>query len=354
MKPRSRWSRSLAPVLMLAALPVPTALAAQQVEQFRLQGNQVAIFNLAGETRVEAGSGREVTVEVTRSGADARRLQIQTGRLGGHETLRVVTPGDRVVYPRLNRGSRSQLQVRSDGAFGKGWNGGRRVTVAGSGDGLEAYADLRIRVPAGQRIAVHQGTGQVWVANVDGQLLVDGASTAVDVQSVRGSLTVDVGSGRVRVQGVEGDVDVDTGSGSVELNGIRGQRLRVDTGSGGVSGDGIEVHEMNVDVGSGRVRLTGVRMNEGVIDTGSGSVDLALVAPVRSLRIDTGSGGVTLTAPRALNAELVIDTGSGGIRVDLPAEITESRRSFFRGRIGSGEGRVRIDTGSGGVRVREG
>jgi lia operon protein LiaG len=355
MKPRWTTRRRFAPVLALSLFSLPTLAAAQQTEQYRLEGQQIAIFNLAGETRVEAGAGREVTVEVTRGGGDAHRMAVRTGRVGADETLRIVTPCDRVVYPRMGRMSSSTVRVRDDGTFGTGWRGGRQVTVAGSGRGLEAYADLRIRVPEGQRITVVHGPGRVSVANVHGTLVVDGTSTSVDADGVVGSLRIDVGSGRVSAHNVQGDVDIDTGSGSVEVGGIRGQKLRVDTGSGGVSGSDVRVASLHVDVGSGRVRITDVHMDEGLVDTGSGSVELGVTGgALRSLRIDTGSGGVNLTLPRDTNADLVIDTGSGGIRVNMPVQTAESRRSYFRGRLGNGQGRIVIDTGSGGVQVREG
>ncbi len=327
------------------------SLTAQQTERHTLRGTAVAVYNLVGEMRVEAGSGGEVVVEVTRAGRDAGRLRTETGSRDGREMLSVIYPGDQIIYPRMGGGSRTQLQLRDDGTFG---SGGRRVTVTGSGSGLEAYADLRVSVPAGQRIAVHQGVGRVWVSNVNGELQVDASSASIESEGTRGSLSIDVGSGSVQVRSAEGDVNVDSGSGSVQVSQVRGPRLRVDTGSGSVTGSDLEVDDLNVDVGSGRVRLSSVRAGNAVVDTGSGSVDLALTAPIRSLRIDTGSGGVTLTVPETLGAQLVIDTGSGGINVDLPAEVTRRSRSSFQGRIGDGSGSIRIDTGSGGVRVRGG
>ncbi|MGI9178970.1 MAG: DUF4097 family beta strand repeat-containing protein [Longimicrobiaceae bacterium] len=336
------------------ALGSGESLAAQQTERHTLRGNAVAISNLVGEMRVEAGAGSDVLVEVTRAGRDAGRLRTQTGSMDGRETLSVVYPGDQIIYPRMGRSSRSQLRLRDDGTFGGSERGGRQVTVSGGGSGIEAYADLRVSVPAGRRIVVHQGVGKVWVSNVDGELRVDASSASIESEGTRGTLTIDVGSGSVQVRGAEGDVTVDSGSGSVQASQIRGSRLRLDTGSGSVTATDLTVDDLNVDVGSGRVRLSGVRARNAVVDTGSGGVEIALTAPIRSLRIETGSGGVNLTVPENIGADVEIDTGSGGITVDLPAEITRRSRNYFRGRIGDGSGSIRIDTGSGGVRVRRG
>ncbi|MFC1627643.1 hypothetical protein ACFL3H_00845, partial [Gemmatimonadota bacterium] len=64
-----------------------------------------------------------------------------------------------------------------------------------------------------------------------------------------------------------------------------------------------------------------------------------------------GSGGVTVRVPRSINAVVEIDTGSGGIRVDVPIDYSRQDRSYVRGTIGSGNGRIYIDTGSGSVRI---
>jgi hypothetical protein len=336
-----------------AILSLAWAGAANAQERHALRDERVAVYNLVGEMRVEAGSGREVVVEVTRGGNDARELRVERGRVGDAETVRVIYPEGRIVYPAMGRGSQTQLTVRRDGTFGGGWSvGGDRVTIAGSGRGTEGWADVRVRVPAGQTVAVHQAVGRVFVSNVQGTLRVHGASASVRAEGTRGDLGVDVGSGSVEVTGANGNLNVDTGSGGVRLNGVRGSRLIVDTGSGGVTATDVAVEDVRVNVGSGAVRLDGVRARDLVVDTGSGSVSLALAADARNVKIDTGSGGVTMSVPDGYGAEVEIDTGSGGIDVDVPMTARTLRRSRLTGRIGDGDGRLTIDTGSGGVRIR--
>jgi lia operon protein LiaG len=339
---------------VLAVLALTTALPAQQGEQFRLRGDQVALFNLAGELRVEAGTLPDVVVEVARGGRDAGRMRVETGRIDGSETLRVVTPGDRIVYPRMNRGSRSELRVHDDGTFARGGLIGRRVTVAGSGSGVQAYADLRVSVPPGRRIRLHQGTGQVWVSNVDGQIAVETSAAPVHVDGTRGVLDVTVGSGRVTVRDAFGQVGVAVASGNVLVTRMRGSRLVVTTGTGGLGADGVDVTDLNVGVGSGSVRLSEVRIRDGAVRTGNGGVQIELASPLQSLRVNTGSGSVSLTIPPEFGADLQISTGSGGINVDGPLQNLRRTRGSLSARLRGGEARVNIDTGAGGVRVRDG
>ena len=340
-----RVLRLAAPALAAAALVSP--LAAQRVERFSLQGNRAAVHNLAGEMTVAAGTGGSVVVEVTRMGEDAGRLSVN--RTDG--AVRVLYPGDRVVYPRMGERSRSQIQVRRDGSIGGGI-GARRVTIAGRGSGLRAYANVRVLVPAGRTVTVHQGVGRVEVANVNGTLNVNTAAASVRTQGTRGTLDVEVGSGSVEVRDAVGEVTVETGSGAVTASNVRGGTFDVSTGSGGVNVNGVRVRTLDVGVGSGAVTLVGISAPSVTVETGSGAVQLSLTSDTDELDVETGSGGVTINVPADFGAQVEIETGSGGIDVDLPVTNRRASRGSFSGRVGNGQGTVQIDTGSGGVRIR--
>ena len=317
-------------------------------ETARISGDRVAVYNLAGEVEVVRGGGSDVVVTVSRGGDDAERLTVETGRIDGLETLRVVYPDDQIVYREMGRGSSTELRVRDDGTFG---NGGDRVRIRGSGDGLEAWADLRIEVPQGTDLAVYVAVGHVQAADVQGTLLLDTHSGRVDARNIVGDLTVDTGSGAVEVDGVEGSVSVDTGSGRVTVNNASGAALEVDTGSGSVRGEELAFDRVGVDTGSGSIRLERVSARDLNLDTGSGSVDLELMTDVDRLEVDTGSGSVTVRIPDSLGAEVELDTGSGGIDLDVELSSARLRRDHATGQIGDGQGTIKLDTGSGGIRL---
>lgn len=321
---------------------------AQQTERYELEGPRVAIYNLAGVARVEAGSGSAVTVEVARGGADASSLRVETGPVDEAETLRVIYPGDRVVYEEAGGHSRTQIRVREDGRFGRD---GRRVSVTGSGDGVRAHADLTIRVPQGVEVAVYLGVGRAEARGVSADLRLDTHAAPVTARDIRGFLNVDTGSGGVEVSGVEGDLVVDTGSGGVDVSAVRGSRVNLDTGSGSVTGSDVRAEQLRVDTGSGSIRLADITATDLRLDTGSGGVEVDLTSDVRSLEIDTGSGGVVVRVPEGLGASLELETGSGGIHTDIPVQVQRASRDHLTGRIGDGNGSIRIDTGSGSIRL---
>jgi lia operon protein LiaG len=334
------------------ALSVVVALPAlAQTETRTIRGANVAIYNLAGTLRAEPATGTDVVVELTRKGADAAKLRVDTGQIRNRSTLRVIYPSDRIVYPDM-RGSRTSLSVREDGTFSDGSNDRYdRVYISSYGPGLEAYADMVVRIPRGQKIELYLGVGRVDVANVEGDLAVDVASATVETSGTKGNLTLDTGSGRVTVRNATGSLDIDTGSGGLTLDQIKGDMLRLDSGSGGVEASDIDVRQLKADVGSGGLRMFRTKATDINVETGSGGLTLELLSTFDRLVAETGSGGITVRVPGALGAELDIETGSGGFQTDFEITTRRVSRNHVNGRIGDGKSSVRIEAGSGSVRL---
>jgi lia operon protein LiaG len=344
---------------LLLLLAIPALAQAQRVERFTLRGNRAAVYNIAGKVTIEAGSGSDVVVEVTRAGKDAARLRMEERTIDGHAALCVIYPDERIIY--RDRPARSNsnwsTNTSSDGECqggGRRFLGGRRIEVRSSGDGVEAWADIRIMVPTGRTIRVWEVVGTVDAATVDGTLDIDVAAATVSTRSTRGNLTVDTGSGNVSVSGHRGDVSVDVGSGDVVLNDVEARTISIDAGSGALRGNGVTADDFSLDTGSGRVEFGAITAKRVSVDTGSGSASLGFLTNVETLEVDTGSGSVTLAMPANFSAVVDIATGSGGIQSDFPVTGRRGERNELRGTIGGGRSRVTIETGSGGVRIIRG
>jgi len=354
--PQLRWTL----VLSLTGFFLPaTSLAAQQLERYALPDDEVAIYNLAGQVRLEPGTGSDVTVQVTRGGADAAKVKAVQGKRDGVETLRFIYPGDRILYGKSSNGSSTQLRVRDDGTFGddherNGKHDGRRVTIASNGGGLDARANLRIAVPSGRQVSVYLAVGEVLVTNVNGDLHIDAASAPVTASGTRGELDIDVGTGPVQVTQSRGDLSVDTGSGGVTATDIRGESVSIETGSGDVTASRLNTSQLSIDTGSGNIQVTGLTAPQVKLQTGSGSVTADLNGEVWNVDVETGSGDVTLKVPPTLAAEVDIETSSGDIETDFEVAVTRHARDHMTGRIGDGGGKIAIESGSGGIKLVKG
>jgi hypothetical protein len=341
--------------LSLLALVTAVPLSAQQSHNYTIPGNDVVIYNLAGEVTVLGGSGGTVSVDVTTIGSDGARLTVENGDLRGHPTLRVLYPDDRIVYPALGRGNNTNFTIREDGTWsgsGESWrdrSDGRKVTIRGDGSGLEAAANLRITIPAGKRVSVYLGVGRIDASNIDGEIRLDAASADVTSRGSRGGLDIDTGSGNVTVQDASGRVSLDTGSGDVQITRMKDGDLKVDTGSGSVEGTGIAAAQATIETGSGDIRLDDLSAQRLSLEAGSGDVRATLKGALDLLHVETGSGNVTIHLPEDIGATVDLDTGSGEFNLDFPLQLTRKSEGNLRGRLGDGRGRIEIETGSGDI-----
>jgi hypothetical protein len=188
--------------MMLGALAVLPALQspALAARTYTLTGDDVAIWDPAGEVRIEAATGNAVEVEVSLMGADAADLKVSDQALGGRPTLRVLYPGHTIIYPPMGRWSNSNTTIRDDGTWGdhvSSWSG-HRLTVKGGGSGTEAWADIVVRVPKGRKVSVFSIAGSSELRNVDGRVSFDGGSGGARAENCRGTLSLDLAAAASR------------------------------------------------------------------------------------------------------------------------------------------------------------
>ena len=345
---------------LIVLISAASILFAQTPERVTLTGSRVGIWNIAGNVSVGASTGRAVEVSVTRRGPDGAKLTLAHGPIGGRETLRVIYPGDEIVYTdRTQTGGRwsTELRVQDNGTFGgddyvRGRDDhGRRVRVASSGDGTEASADLDVQVPAGQELSIFLAVGQVTARNVNGKILLDTHGADITASAMKGDLSVDAGSGDVQVNGMDGPLTIDVGSGDLTLSDVRGTTLDLDTGSGDVRGTGMVADVLKVDTGSGDVQLEGLTAQNAKIDVGSGEVTLSWITDPGDVDIDSGSGDVTLTLPGNSGGTVDLESSSGDIESAFDISTTHIERDVLRGTFGDAKGRIGVETGSGDVRL---
>lgn len=345
-------------VALLATLAMP----ARAQQEWSFEAEELVVTNLIGQVTVRGHDGPRVVVRARPGGRDADRLSFEVrhpGRAEFHTVFPVEETRD-YVYPRMQSG-RTTFTIES-------WrresslleqilstvSGRDRIEVSGRGGGLEAWADLEVRVPRGVPTRVKVGVGELEARDVEAELDLDGSSGSVRVRNVRGDTRVDTGSGSVHVETVRGSLNVDTGSGSVEASDVEGSEIRIDTGSGSVSANRITARNLLIDTGSGAVRTGDIDAEGSRIDTGSGSVTLSVVRLDRGNHsIDTGSGRVTVEIPTDASVRISAETGSGSIRLDVPgARMHRMSRDELEVEIGEGRAHLTIETGSGGVTIR--
>lgn len=212
-----------------------------------------------------------------------------------------------------------------------------------------------IRAPSYLILDIDGEDGDVEIADWDGGIELRTEDGDVHLTGIRSPKTrIWAEDGDVRIDRLTGELDVTSEDGEVRIAdcSIRGGRFRLEDGDVTLSRcEGSARFEL-VD---GTVALERFRPDSIHIRTGDGDVDLDLLpSAAMDIEVRTSDGDITIDLAQGVSARFSIDTDDGGIRLDTPGAVEVSeRRSRVSGRLGSGEGSLRIESGDGDVALRE-
>ncbi len=117
--------------------------------------------------------------------------------------------------------------------------------------------NLTVRVPKNMGLEVDDGSGEVKIEHIDGNLQIDDGSGEIEVRDILGDVDIDDGSGTIDVRNVTGNVSIDDGSGTIKVSDI-GKNVKVSDGSGSIYIDGVVGDVIIKDDGSGGVSIKNV------------------------------------------------------------------------------------------------
>ena len=212
-----------------------------------------------------------------------------------------------------------------------------------STQGISAYVTYSITVPKRMALDLHSASGSIKVRGIGGGIQVESASGDVDLKDVGGE--------------PDSKLEVRTASGGIEVKNAKiADLLRLHSASGDVEVARLESlsSRLQADLSSqsGAITFSG-DATELEAQTASGDIEATLTdkRPLVSSHLQSASGSVTLTLPRAASAKVETRTASG--EVEPPTNIRaggEARSLTFT--LGEGGAPIRIETASGDITVR--
>ncbi len=258
----------------------------------------------AGKLEIVPSSSQEVEVEaiVTVSGGNVEKA------------YRVM---DEYLDLSMDR-SGSKMRIVSKFDFEERRNNNRVVQSGGFFRSPYRKVDLYVRVPAGIAVKVVDGSGDIFVNNIENDLRIDD------------------GSGSISVKNVEGHVDINDNSGELYLNSINESgkhSVRINDNSGGIVARKLG-GEVFVRDASGGLEIRGVNGSLSIHDTSGGVVVRNVTG---DLSIDDTSGGID---SRDIGGFVTLDDRSGGIHVDNVGE------GVYVAHNGSGQLSIRNNRGN--------
>jgi hypothetical protein len=120
--------------------------------------------------------------------------------------------------------------------------------------------NLTVRLPKNMAVEVDDGSGEIKIAHIDGDLRIDDGSGEIVVHDILGNVEIDDGSGTVEVRNIAGSVTIDDGSGTIEITDV-GKNVKLSDGSGSIYIDGVVGDVSIKEDGSGSCRIKNVGGN---------------------------------------------------------------------------------------------
>jgi len=154
----------------------------------------------------------------------------------------------------------------------------------------ERSINLTVHIPSEIDLDVDDGSGSVWIENLQGKLKVHDGSGSMMIQNIGSDARITDGSGNMQIYEIAGNLEVDDGSGDLDIKGVRGN-LDVDDGSGDFTAIDIQGY-VDIDDGSGTIKIKAALGNVRVSD-GSGSIIINGVEKDVIIK-DDGSGSVDI------------------------------------------------------------
>jgi DUF4097 and DUF4098 domain-containing protein YvlB len=142
--------------------------------------------------------------------------------------------------------------------------GDRAVLVSGFKNSIrgisfrEKVINLTVRTPKYMDMEVDDGSGEIDIAQINGNIRIDDGSGTITIRGIRGDVEIDDGSGTIEVSDVTGNVMVDDGSGTIDLTNVE-KDVEVTDGSGSIYIDTVGGDVIIKDDGSGGLRIRNVK-----------------------------------------------------------------------------------------------
>jgi DUF4097 and DUF4098 domain-containing protein YvlB len=122
----------------------------------------------------------------------------------------------------------------------------------------ESFIDLTVRVPRGLSLSVDDGSGDLAVEKIQGDVFVEDGSGSIAISDIDGNLEIVDGSGDIEVRAVTGNVKINDGSGSMDVLHVGGN-VTIDDGSGSIRVEDVARDLILESTGSGGVRTLDIR-----------------------------------------------------------------------------------------------
>lgn len=253
-------------------------------------GSTLALLNGCVVIAKPSHANIHVERELSLSAEQLKQLDIEAGAgelriVGSHSAQEVKVTAD--IFTSSKDQDDYELTLKQKGD--KAYLVAKHHSTSGFWVGSSPRIDVIVTLPADLLLDIHDGSGDIWVKDMNGAIDVQDGSGDVELRNITGNIAVDDGSGDLIVEQVTGNVSILDSSGELLINHING--------------------DIELEDGSGELTVKHV---EGYVSIDDGSGDMFVQAISGKVTIEDGSGDIDVEDAGGLT---IVDDGSGDLHV---------------------------------------
>lgn len=220
------------------------------------------------------------------------------------------------------------------------------------------WAELDIQLPRNGVLRFEGTNVEVTVEGLYGSTDIEVVNGDVYASDLRGAIKLETVNGDIDANGLDGRISMETVNGSIDDKGSQGPRLSLNTTNGDIEAS-TGSQRVSADTVNGDIELETAALDELQVSTVGGAVEARTVLnALGAININSVSGRIELTVPRATSARFNVQTAANGsIDNELSEARAERRNRYVNSReldftLNGGSGDVSISTISGDVTLR--
>jgi DUF4097 and DUF4098 domain-containing protein YvlB len=152
-----------------------------------------------------------------------------------------------------------------------------------------------------------------------------------------------------------GTLDLRANDGSIRISDASAKTCTARTSDGSITLTDVRAESIVANTSDSEIRLQRIAADQVECHTSDGSIHIEFAehAPkAPNVTATSSDGGITFVAPPGLSATIDASTGDGAIRTGLPITVEGKVGRSLTGRIGGGEGRIRLRTHDASITIR--
>lgn len=227
--------------------------------------------------------------------------------------------------------------------------GNTLVAIAKRKNGLSGRNAVNVSfvVHTGNNVATDLSTsgGSIQLVGLAGNQNFKTSGGSLKVQNLKGNINGSTSGGSIQASNSEGTIALKTSGGAISLDGLKGD-INVSTSGGSISGNSID-GTLSAKTSGGSINLKDLTCKVNA-STSGGSVTAELNELVGDLQLSTSAGGINLTIPKNVGANLNL-RGSRVNANNLSNFSGTNNKGNLSGTINGGGMEIQASTSAGSV-----